>query len=82
MCLMGRVEERGLSLHRQGKVPGSFYDGHGQEAFSVGATSALGPRTRSLVDHRQIERTDAVGGVERYRGTDATEVRPVFAGDD
>ncbi|HVV89483.1 MAG TPA: dehydrogenase E1 component subunit alpha/beta [Solirubrobacterales bacterium] len=43
MLLMRAVEERGLSLYKQGKVPGSFYDGRGQEAISVGATWALGP---------------------------------------
>jgi len=37
------IEERGLSLYKQGKVPGSFYDGRGQEATCVGATFALGP---------------------------------------
>jgi TPP-dependent pyruvate/acetoin dehydrogenase alpha subunit len=37
------IEERGLSLYKQGKVPGSFYDGRGQEAIAVGATFALGP---------------------------------------
>jgi pyruvate dehydrogenase E1 component alpha subunit len=42
MCLMRAVEERGLSLYQQGKVPGSFYDGRGQEAISVGATWAMG----------------------------------------
>ena len=37
------VEERGLLLYKQGRVPGSFYDGRGQEAIGVGATFALGP---------------------------------------
>ncbi len=37
MLLMRISEERGLTLYRQGKVPGSFYDGCGQEAISVGA---------------------------------------------
>jgi len=37
------VEERGLLLYKQGRVPGSFYDGRGQEATCVGATFALGP---------------------------------------
>jgi pyruvate dehydrogenase E1 component alpha subunit len=43
MLLMRAVEERALTLYKQGKVPGSFYDGRGQEAISVGATYALGP---------------------------------------
>jgi len=43
MALARGIEERGLSLYKQGKVPGSFYDGRGQEATAVGATFALGP---------------------------------------
>jgi TPP-dependent pyruvate/acetoin dehydrogenase alpha subunit len=42
MMLMRSIEERGLKLYKQGKIPGSFYDGRGQEAISVGATFALG----------------------------------------
>ena len=37
------LEERGLLLYKQGRVPGSFYDGRGQEATCVGATFAMGP---------------------------------------
>ena len=46
MLLMRGIEERAMNLYRQGKVPGSFYDGFGQEAVSVGvafAMSAAGP---------------------------------------
>jgi pyruvate dehydrogenase E1 component alpha subunit len=42
MLLMRVVEEEAARLHRRGKIPGSFYDGRGQEAISVGATFALG----------------------------------------
>ena len=41
LLLMRAVEERGLRLYKQGKIPGSFYDGRGQEAIGVGATFAL-----------------------------------------
>jgi TPP-dependent pyruvate/acetoin dehydrogenase alpha subunit len=41
MLLMRGIEERAMNLYRQGKVPGSFYDGYGQEAVSVGATFAM-----------------------------------------
>jgi TPP-dependent pyruvate/acetoin dehydrogenase alpha subunit len=41
MLLTRAVEERGLSLYKQGRVTGSFYDGRGQEATAVGATFAL-----------------------------------------
>jgi pyruvate dehydrogenase E1 component alpha subunit len=43
MLTMRITEERGLALYKQGKIPGSFYDGRGQEAVSVGATYALTP---------------------------------------
>jgi TPP-dependent pyruvate/acetoin dehydrogenase alpha subunit len=43
MMLQRAVEERGLTLYKQGRIAGSFYDGRGQEAISVGATFALGP---------------------------------------
>ena len=39
MLLMRVSEERALTLYKQGKVPGSFYDGRGQEAISVGAAT-------------------------------------------
>ncbi len=53
--LMQRVsEERGLTLYKQGKVPGSFYDGRGQEALCVGAAFALGPRDRMCILHRDL----------------------------
>lgn len=41
MLMMRAVEERGVKLYKQGKIPGSFYDGRGQEAIGVGATFAL-----------------------------------------
>lgn len=37
------VEEAGRRLYLQGRLPGSFYDGRGQEATSVGAALAMGP---------------------------------------
>jgi TPP-dependent pyruvate/acetoin dehydrogenase alpha subunit len=43
MALHRAIEERGVSLYKQGRVPGSFYDGRGQEATCVGAAFALGP---------------------------------------
>jgi pyruvate dehydrogenase E1 component alpha subunit len=54
MLLMRVSEERGLTLYRQGKVPGSFYDGCGQEAISVGASFVLGPRDRLCILHRDL----------------------------
>jgi TPP-dependent pyruvate/acetoin dehydrogenase alpha subunit len=54
MLLMRLSEERALTLYRQGKVPGSFYDGCGQEAISVGASFVLGPRDRLCILHRDL----------------------------
>jgi TPP-dependent pyruvate/acetoin dehydrogenase alpha subunit len=54
MAMMRAAEERGLALYKQGKVPGSFYDGRGQEAISVGAAYALGPRDRLCILHRDL----------------------------
>jgi TPP-dependent pyruvate/acetoin dehydrogenase alpha subunit len=54
MLMMRLSEERGLTLYKQGKVPGSFYDGRGQEAISVGAAFVLGPRDRTCILHRDL----------------------------
>jgi pyruvate dehydrogenase E1 component alpha subunit len=54
MLLMRGIEERAMSLYRQGRVPGSFYDGFGQEAVSAGAAFAMGPRDRLCILHRDL----------------------------
>jgi pyruvate dehydrogenase E1 component alpha subunit len=54
MLMMRGIEERAMTLYRQGKVPGSFYDGFGQEAVSAGATWAMGARDRLCVLHRDL----------------------------
>jgi TPP-dependent pyruvate/acetoin dehydrogenase alpha subunit len=54
MITMRASEERALTLYRQGKVPGSFYDGRGQEAISVGSSFVLGPRDRMCILHRDL----------------------------
>jgi TPP-dependent pyruvate/acetoin dehydrogenase alpha subunit len=54
MLLMRATEERALTLYRQGKVPGSYYDGRGQEATCVGSAFALGPRDRTCILHRDM----------------------------
>src|SRR5436853_2118588 len=41
MALTRGIEERGHILYRQGKIPGSFYTGRGNEAASVGVASAM-----------------------------------------
>jgi TPP-dependent pyruvate/acetoin dehydrogenase alpha subunit len=54
MVMMRVSEERGITLYRQGKVPGSFYDGCGQEAVSVGSAYVLGPQDRMCILHRDL----------------------------
>jgi TPP-dependent pyruvate/acetoin dehydrogenase alpha subunit len=41
MHLVRAVEEAGRGLYLQGKLPGSFYDGRGQEATAVGAALVM-----------------------------------------
>ena len=54
MLLMRGIEERAMSLYRQGRVPGSFYDGYGQEAVSAGAAFAMAPEDRLCILHRDL----------------------------
>src|SRR5207302_11138323 len=66
MLLMRAIEARALSLYREGRVPGSFYDGYGQEAVSAGAAFALAPEDRLCVLHRDLA-AHLVRGVEPGR---------------
>jgi TPP-dependent pyruvate/acetoin dehydrogenase alpha subunit len=43
VLLQRLFEERALTLYRQGRIAGSFYDGRGQEAVAAAAGAALGP---------------------------------------
>jgi pyruvate dehydrogenase E1 component alpha subunit len=54
MLMMRLAEERALNLYKQGKIPGSFYDGSGQEAIGVGAAYALAPEDRVCILHRDL----------------------------
>ncbi len=54
LAMMRASEERALTLYKQGKVPGSFYDGRGQEAISVGASFVLKPEDRMCILHRDL----------------------------
>src|SRR5437660_5006396 len=54
MLLMRGLEARAMTLYRQGKVPGSFYDGYGQEAVSAGAAFAMAPEDRLCILHRDL----------------------------
>ena len=62
------VEELAVRLYRQGRIPGSVYDGRGQEAVAAAAGLALGPRdvvcplNRELATHfaRGVTAADAL----------------------
>jgi TPP-dependent pyruvate/acetoin dehydrogenase alpha subunit len=66
MLLMRGIEERAMNLYRQGRVPGSFYDGFGQEAVSVGSAFAMAAEDRLCVLHRDLG-AHLVRGVEPAR---------------
>jgi TPP-dependent pyruvate/acetoin dehydrogenase alpha subunit len=54
MLRMRTIEERALNLYRQGKVPGSLYDGFGQEAIPTGAAYAMAAQDRLCILHRDL----------------------------
>src|SRR6201995_3786005 len=54
MLLMRGLEERAMTLYRQGEGPRSFYDGYGQEAVSAGAAFAMAPEDRLCILHRDL----------------------------
>ena len=54
MLTMRGIEERAMTLYRQGKVPGSFYDGFGQEAVSAGPAWAMAASDRLCILHRDL----------------------------
>src|SRR3954451_22730520 len=66
MLMMRGIEERAMTLYRQGKVPGSFYDGVGQEAVSAGPTWAMAAEDRLCVLHRDLA-AHIIRGVEPWR---------------
>jgi pyruvate dehydrogenase E1 component alpha subunit len=60
------VEERGHILYRQGKIPGSFYTGRGNEAAAVGIATAMGPEDVGTPLHRDMG-VHITRGVEPWR---------------
>jgi TPP-dependent pyruvate/acetoin dehydrogenase alpha subunit len=73
MLLMRAIEQRAMNLYRQGKVPGSFYDGFGQEAVSVGATWAMAAADRLCVLHRDL-------GAHLVRGVKPSDILAQYMG--
>jgi TPP-dependent pyruvate/acetoin dehydrogenase alpha subunit len=66
MLLTRGIEERGHILYKQGKIPGSFYTGRGNEAASVGVATAMGPDDVGTPLHRDMG-VHIVRGVEPWR---------------
>ncbi len=66
MVLTRGIEERGHILYKQGKIPGSFYTGRGNEAAAVGIGSAMGPDDVGTPLHRDMG-VHIVRGVEPWR---------------
>ena len=60
------IEERGHILYKQGKIPGSFYTGRGNEAAAVGVATAMGPEDVGTPLHRDMG-VHIVRGVEPWR---------------
>jgi TPP-dependent pyruvate/acetoin dehydrogenase alpha subunit len=54
MLMMRTIEQRAMTLYKQGRVPGSFYDGFGQEAVSTGAAFAMAAGDRLCILHRDL----------------------------
>src|SRR5206468_7262566 len=67
MLITRGVEERGHILYRQGKIPGSFYTGRGNEASAVGVATAMGPDDVGTPLHRDM-------GVHITRGVDPSRI--------
>ena len=75
MLLTRGLEDRGTTLFKQGKLPGSFYTGRGNEAASVGVASAMGPGDVGAPLHRNM-------GVHVARGAEPWRLLCQYMGRD
>src|SRR5438034_260748 len=66
MLITRGIEERGHILYKQGKIPGSFYTGRGNEAASVGIATAMGSDDVGTPLHRDMG-VHITRGVEPWR---------------
>ena len=73
MLEMRGIERRAMNLYRQGKIPGSFYDGLGQEAVSAGAAFAMAAEDRLCILHRDL-------AAHLVRGVDPTRIFAQYMG--
>src|SRR6476620_3937315 len=66
MVMSRGIEERGHILYRQGKIPGSFYTGRGNEGAAVGVATAMGENDVGTPLHRDMG-VHVTRGVEPWR---------------
>ncbi len=66
MLVTRAIEERGHILYKQGKIPGSFYTGRGNEGAAVGVATAMGPNDVGTPLHRDMG-VHVTRGVEPWR---------------
>ena len=66
MLVTRGIEERGHILYKQGKIPGSFYTGRGNEAAAVGVATAMAPDDVGTPLHRDMG-VHVTRGVEPWR---------------
>src|SRR6266498_2795836 len=66
MLITRGIEERGHILYKQGKIPGSFYTGSGNEATSVGVATAMRPEDVGCPLHRDMG-GHVVRGIDPWR---------------
>jgi TPP-dependent pyruvate/acetoin dehydrogenase alpha subunit len=73
MLITRGLEEIGHRLYKQGKIPGSFYTGRGNEAASVGVAAAMSPDDVGAPLHRNV-------GVHIARGTEPWRILANYLG--
>src|SRR2546421_746486 len=73
MLVTRGIEDRGHILYRQGKIPGSFYTGRGNEAASVGVATAMKPDDVGAPIQRDM-------GVHVTRGTEPWRIFAQYMG--
>src|SRR6188508_425895 len=73
MLITRGIEERGHILYKQGKIPGSFYTGRGNEAASVGVATAMGSDDVGTPLHRDM-------GVHVTRGVEPWKIFAQYMG--
>src|SRR3954470_10936478 len=73
MLITRGIEERGHILYRQGKIPGSFYTGRGNEAAAVGVATAMAANDVGTPIQRDM-------GVHVTRGTEPWRIFAQYMG--